>query len=228
MLNGAAVTALFQSPLLTERRDYADHPTAPAALPDNAITFLLDLAREIGATTIFEFGSGMSTAAFLRAGYRVTSLEDSDQWMGQTVAQLADEQRRRHTALVRPLRLKLHGLIPVMDWAIDSELAALIGSADLILVDSPYFAPFRESTLWSALTHNATAVVVLDDTRIPTLNRLCGTLADLNPSLLHCRVHVGHCFDLFSRGGDAQSLKLTHGTVETFKGWRRFVAALRS
>ena len=228
MLNSAAITALFQSPLLTERRDDADHPTAPAALPENAISFLLDLARELNAMTIFEFGSGISTSAFLRAGYHVTSLEDSHNWMEQTLTRLSDELRRRHTALVRPLRLKLHGLFPAMDWAIDSELAMLIGNADLILVDSPYFAPFREATLWSALAHNANAVVVVDDTRIPTLSRFCDQLASVNPSLLHCRVRVGHCFDLFSRGGDDRSLKLKHGLVETLKGWRRFVTAFQS
>ncbi len=35
--------------------------------------------------TVFEFGSGRSTKAFLQAGLAVSSLEDSDYWMQKTI-----------------------------------------------------------------------------------------------------------------------------------------------
>lgn len=205
----------------------SEHPTLPAALPDASLDFLVTLARNLQIASVFEFGSGQSTLAFLRAGYTVTSLEDSAHWMEQTTRQLSDAERSRHTALVRPLRQHFHGLIPMQDWAVDPALATMISQADLILVDSPYYAPFRESTLWSALRHNDHAVVVLDDTRIPTLARFCDRLAQANPPLAHVHVPVGHGFDLFARLHDQTPLRRGHSPVEIAKGWRRFFRARR-
>ncbi|MGB8354337.1 MAG: hypothetical protein WCD79_10645, partial [Chthoniobacteraceae bacterium] len=156
-----------------------------------------------------------------------TSLEDSDRWMEQTRAQLSDGEKSRHVPLVRPLGRRMHGRFPVMDWPVDAALARAIGGADLILVDSPYYAPFRESTLWSALVHNDHALVVLDDTRIPTLSRFCDRLAASNPTLLHRRVKVGHTFDIFARTGDKAPLARSHSPLEILKGWRRFFMAMK-
>ena len=187
MLHNSGIKKVFDSPLFQGSYTECDHPVLPAALPDASLEFLVALARQCGVASVFEFGSGRSTAALLREGFRVTSLENSDQWLEQTRAQLSEGEKSRHVALVRPLRRRMHGWFPVMDWHVDQELARVIGEVDLILVDSPYYAPFRESTLWSALVHNDHAVVVLDDTRIPTLSRFCDRLAANNPTLLHRR-----------------------------------------
>jgi len=225
MLNDSETREVFGSQLF--RREYAecDHPELPAALPDAALEFLIEVARRFRVNAVFEFGSGCSTVALLREGLRVASLEDSDEWMERTRGQLSDEEKARHVALVRPLRRRMHGWFPVMDWVIDEELAGCIRGADLILVDSPYFAPFRESTLWSALSHNDNALVVLDDTRIPTLARFCDRFAAANPGLLHCRVKVGHGFDVFARAGDRSALRRGDTMVDVLKGWRRYFMA---
>jgi hypothetical protein len=215
---------LFDSPLFHKEYRECDDPAAPAALPGPALEFLTALAREAGAATVFEFGSGRSTAALLRCGCRVTSLEDSGYWMEQTRNLLSAGEKERHTALVRPLRRRMHGAFPVMDWPVDADLAGRLRGAGLILVDSPYYAPFRESTLWSALVHGGQAVVVLDDTRIPTLARFCDRIASCNPGLLHRRVRVGHTFDVFARF-PGTSPRLRHSMVEIAKGWRRFLMA---
>jgi len=225
MLNDSDIRKVFDSPLLQRGYVECDHPALPAALPDAALEFLVALARQCEVASVFEFGSGRSTAALLREGFRVTSLEDSNRWMEQTRAQLSEEEKSRHVVLVRPLSRRMHGWFPVMDWPVDPELARCIGGADLILVDSPYYAPFRESTLWSSLAHNDHAVVVLDDTRIPTLSRFCDRLAASNPALLHRRVKVGHTFDIFSRAGDKAPLTRSHLLLEILKGWRRFFMA---
>ena len=142
--------------------------------------------------------------------------------MEQTVAGINPIEKARHHAVVRPLRLRFRGLIPVMDWILDADLQARLSKADLILVDSPYFTPFRESTLWQALNVGNQAVIVLDDTRIPTLSRFCERVAHTNPGLLHRRVPIGHTFDVFSRP-EAIRLWDRHTPAEVLKGWRRFI-----
>ncbi len=212
------------SPLLDASYNEGDDATMPAALPDSSLDFLVKLAQTMQASTVFEFGSGRSTETFLRHGLQVTSLEDTAHWMEQTVARLTPEDRHRHTALVRSLKVRLHGGFPVKDWGVDPEIAAPLKNADLVLVDSPFYVPFRESTLWSALNHCDGAVIVLDDTRIPTLARFCDRIARANPGLLHRRVRVGHTFDLFARVDEAP-LTLGLGIGDLAKGWRRFFMA---
>jgi len=223
-----ALLEVFDSPLF--RRNYvsSEHPENPAALPAEALEFLTELAGRLNAVNVFEFGSGQSTAAFLPAGLLVTSLEDSAHWMGETVARLEDEQKARHTALVRPLSVQMHGAYPVRDWTIDAEIRAKLARADLILVDSPYYVPFRESTLWSGLVENNHAVVVLDDARIRTVARFCDHLAAANPALLHRRVGVGHTFDVFGRPEGVIATRRGHGFIDVLKGWRRFFVAGKS
>lgn len=224
MLRPPEIAKLFQSELF--RRDYeeCDHPDAWAALPDPALDFLLALGRELGITTVFEFGSGHSTVALLRAPFVVTSLENSRRWMSETLSRLSAEERARHTALVRPLRLHWHYLMPVLDWTIDTELGRRMGSADLILIDAPFYPAFRERTLCSALIHSPHAVIVLDDTRVPTLSRFCNRIGTDNPPLLHARVRVGHGFDVFARSSDTP-LRLRPAPLEILKGWRRYFLA---
>jgi hypothetical protein len=224
MTGETAMRKLFDSPLFNKDHSACDDPAAPAALPGPALDFLLRLAAELGPKNVFEFGSGRSTVALLRQGCSVTSLEDSAYWMEQTVATLSPGEKERHTPLVRPLRRGMLGMFPVMDWEVDAGLSRRLRGSDLILVDSPYYAPFRESTLWSALLHSDHAVVVLDDTRIPTLARFCDRIASLNPGLLHRRVAVGHTFDVFARF-PGTPLRLSHTLIEVMKGWRRYLFA---
>ena len=219
---------LFQDGFF-DRADFppADHAGAPAALPDAALRFLLAAAAETGARTVFEFGSGHSTAAFLGAGLRVTSLEDSERWMSQTVGDLAPAHRAsgQHVALVRPLRVRWRNGAPVRDWVLTGRLAGALDAADLVLIDSPFHVPFRLSTLLSVLGRPTAALVVLDDTRIPTLARFCDRLARQNPTrLCHRRVPVGHGFDCFTRRDldTSRPLDMTQPVTETLKAWRRF------
>ena len=224
MLRPPEIERLFQSPLF--RHDYTecDHPDAWAALPDPALDFLLALSRQLGITTVFEFGSGRSTVALLKASLVVTSLENSSYWMSQTLSQLSEEDKARHTALVRPLRFHWHHLIPMLDWTIDPELGRRLRSADLVLIDAPFYPAFRERTLCSALIHSPHAVIVLDDTRVPTLSRFCDRIATDNPTLLHARVRVGHGFDVFARSCEPP-LRLRPAPLEILKGWRRYFLA---
>jgi hypothetical protein len=224
MLRPSEIEALFQSPLFRARYEESDDPTCWAALPPPALDLLIALARQLKAATAFEFGSGRSTVALLGAGLTVTSLEDSSYWMAQTVAHLSAADRIRHTALVRPLRFHLHRLIPVLDWTIDAEIASRLQAADLILVDAPFYTAFRERTLGSALAENPHAVVILDDSRVPTLSRFCDRIAADNPGLLHARVRVGHVFDVFATASEAP-LRFGHTPLEILKGWRRFLLA---
>jgi hypothetical protein len=209
-------------------KDYeqGDHPDVPYALPEASIDFLIELARQLNVTTVFEFGSGISTAALLNHGFSVTSLEDHAYWMEQTLKQIPKADRERHTALIRPLSRCWHDLVPQMDWRIDAELTERLQAADLILIDSPAYVPFRESTLWSVLNKSRLSVVVVDDTRIHTLSRSCDRMAAMNPGLLHQRVAVGHSFDLFARLDDAP-LRVRYSPLEILKGWRRFFLGRR-
>jgi hypothetical protein len=226
MLEPAAIQEFFDSPALRKDYEVCDHDDAPAALPDASLDFLLEICQHLGIKKIFEFGSGRSTKALLSKGYHVTSLEDSDYWLSQTVKTLTPEEKEFHHTIVRPLNSRFLGLFPVMDWKIDSEIENSIREAELILVDSPYYTPFRESTLWSSLQHSNGALVIIDDIRIPTLKRFCDRLSTSNEFLLHARISVGHGFGIFYRppGG---KLHLNHSMLDMVKGWYRYFQGWR-
>lgn len=80
----SSLKCLFSSELFARPTSYADHPEREAALPDVSLSFLVEAARIIDATSVFEFGSGRSTEAFLEANLNVVSLEDSPKWMEET------------------------------------------------------------------------------------------------------------------------------------------------
>jgi hypothetical protein len=77
MLNTAELRKVLDLLLLQSGCVECDHPTQPAALPDATLESLVAITRQRGVMSVFEFGSGRSTAAMLREGLRVTSLEDS-------------------------------------------------------------------------------------------------------------------------------------------------------
>jgi len=216
------IKKLFSDSYLSQAFDCGDDPHTEAALPKASLDFLLEVSRRIGAKRIFEFGSGRSTQALLAGGHTVFSLEDSAYWMSKSLEALQPDERSRHRGSVSELRTKMHGGFPVLDWVLDDSVKREIGLADLILVDSPHFTPFRESTLWASLQYNPQALVILDDTRIPTLQSFCDRISFQNPQLLHRRISVGHGFDLFHRGDSGRALHRKQSIVDVLKGWRRY------
>lgn len=221
MLVSERIRRLFESGSLFERNQPEDDAENPVALPDAALSFLTALAHESGARTALEFGSGRSTAAFLRAGLDVTSVEDSAFWMNKTRSAIGD-LKLRHNPVVRPLSVVWRHATPFLDWQFDDRLTALVRAADIILIDSPFYPPFRESTLLSVLEIAEGSIVLLDDTRIPTLQRFCDRIGRRNPTLLHRRVPVGHSFDVFCPL-DHSGIDGRCPLIEVIKGWRRFM-----
>ena len=155
-----------------------------AALPAAALGFLISLASSIGAKRVFEFGSGKSTAAFVGAGLEVTCLEHSEYWMNETLARIHPGRRPKLASHVVPLATCWCGGVPMQGWPLARPWGEALRAADLVLVDSPCYVPYREHTLMQALSQTR-AVVVIDDTRIPTVARFCDRLAAANSRQRH-------------------------------------------
>lgn len=226
MLDPETVQEFFKSDVLSKTYNTGDYDKAPAALSDDSLLFLTDMCSKLGVHYVFEFGSGRSTKALLQLGCSVTSLEDNNFWMNQTIFTLTDNEKKNHTPIVKPLTTRLLNSFLVRDWVIDDKLSQKLKEAQLILVDSPYYTPFRESTLWSSLLDSNGAIIILDDTRIPTLSKFCDRIAHANKSLLHKRVCVGHTIDLFYRT-TSESLKFNQSVVDFIKGWRRYFIGVK-
>lgn len=215
------LAAAFAPSLLPEMGPPGDHTGNPAALPDQSLAFIISAANLIGAKRAVEFGSGRSTAAFLDAGLTLTSIEDNQTWLADTEKAISGKPRERWSAIVRPLSTEWEGLVPFRDWAFGRDIVEPLEEADLVLIDSPHFVPFREATLINALRHARHALVILDDSRIPTVQQFCDRIARQNPKLLHRRVRVGHGLDLFAHS-DSADIRSIRGPIEVAKGWRRF------
>lgn len=222
MITKDKIQSLFASDYLSRTFVEGDHATAEAALPDASLEFLVEVCQRLQIRNVFEFGSGRSTLALLQAGFNVVSLEDSQFWLDKTIQSIPLRDSPRHRGLMQPLQTKALGCFPVMDWKLSESVTAQLGAAELILVDSPHYTPFRESTLWTSLTVRPGALVILDDTRIPTLRHFCDRLARTNRSLLHRRIAVGHGFDLFYRYDQQTKLSLGHSMTDCLRGWRRY------
>ena len=204
-----------------------DYLPAVAALPDSSLNFLIELCQQLEIKNVFEFGSGRSTKALLKErNISVVSIEDTDFWLQQTIKTLSSDEEINHKSFVNPLRTRLLGAFPVLDWRVTDQLKQHLQKAELVLVDSPYYTPFRESTLWSALTVSEGAVVILDDTRIPTLSKFCDRIVTANKELIHTRVKVGHSFDIFYCQNKS-ILRLNHSFYDILKGWYRFIQGTR-
>ena len=222
MLKYEDVNKFFGSSLLKQPYQQSDFKEAVAALPNDSLVFLLDTCKILHVKRVFEFGSGRSTQALLKNGYSVTSLEDSEYWLNKTLENLSENEKAYHTTFVKPLKIRFLGLFPVMDWHIDSEIRQSINEADLILVDSPYYTPFRESTLWSSLKFANGSIIILDDMRIPTLQIFCDRIKNSNESLVYNRVSVGHGLGIFYINPGVK-LILNHSFIDIIKGWYRFL-----
>lgn len=193
------------------------------ALPEATLTCLIGLVEAAGIRRVFEFGSGRSTRIFLQAGCHVTSLEDSQHWLDQTLQTITPEDRVRHSAVVQPLRTVWHRGVPMKGWTLSPELKSALEAAELVLIDSPASPPFREHPLILSLTHAQSATVVIDDANIPTVQRFCRRLAGNEAALASLFTPKDHGLFFFSRRQAGPSIDFGRSFLETGKAWRRFL-----
>ena len=209
-----------------ERRTEWPGEEAGYALPCGSLAFLEGCVRRLEIHRVFEFGSGASTRLFLRLGCRLTCLEDGRQWLDQTLASVTGPERRHVREICEPLRGVWCGAIPCQGWRLSPAMIDDLREAQLVLVDSPAYPPFREAALVQALTLAPGALVVLDDLRIPTLRRFSDRIAAQSPGLLYRVIERDHHLGIFCRPATAR-LRNRHGLMEWAKGVRRFVQAER-
>jgi hypothetical protein len=189
------------------------------ALPDGTLRLLREIVEAAGVRRVFEFGSGRSTKAFLAAGCEVTALEDSEEWLEQTLATLTPEERTRLHAIRQPLAALFFQGAPFRSWVLDADALRRLAEAELVLIDAPAFPPFREHALSLSL-ERCGGVIVVDDAGIPTVGRFCKRMG-VGMWMRECGVDHGLCFFMSEGGGGAGR----RGIVETAKAWRRFYLA---
>ena len=193
------------------------------ALPSGTLNCLRQLVATLGATEVFEFGSGRSTKLFLECGCAVTTLENSDYWLEQTRKEIAPEHLSRLNALAQPLERVWSGWVPMSGWHLQPTTVAALKCAHLVLIDSPSYPPFREHALVQSLAHATNALIVLDDGNIPTQRRFSERLAQKNPDWQLFFSPNDHGLFFFGRDGEnSRALDESRGVVETVKGWRRY------
>ena len=192
------------------------------ALPRGSLDFLAACVEEFRLARVFEFGSGASTRRFLEAGCEVTALENDAHWLEQTLAQVPGPLRARLHVERWPLERVWCGGFPCLGWRLTEAMRAQLFGADLVLVDSPAYPPFREVALMQALRLSRARMVVLDDVRIPTLRRFCERIAAQSTGLeLKC-IERDHTLGVFICH-DAGAVRNKPDAVEWLKGWRRFM-----
>jgi hypothetical protein len=194
------------------------------ALPSGTLACLEQLVREARIRKVFEFGSGRSTKTFLEAGCEVTTVEDSQHWLDETLQTIAPEDRSRLQVAVLPLRTVWHRGVPMRGWHLTRELLDALNHAELVLIDSPSSPPFREFPLILSLTHADSATIMIDDANIPTVQRFCRRLAK-NQALVSKFTPKDHGLYFFGRKADTKKIDFSRGLVESMKGWRRFFVA---
>jgi len=182
---------------------------------------------ELHLTNVFEFGSGRSTKSLLGRGCHVTSLEDSQVWLQNTLSMLSPAERQRHLAFLQPLRNVLLGAAPLKSWSFDLRLTRALAEAQLVLIDSPAYPPFREHALAMSLTHARHSLIIVDDANIPTVLRFCLRLAEKN-HLLHFHLPVDHGLFFILPPEHSTPLNASRSHWETMKAWRRFFLSHRS
>jgi hypothetical protein len=216
------LTDFFRSPLLSAQYCEADDPDNLAALPQVSLNFLRNVVTDLRVSRVFEFGSGRSTQAFLDVGAQVTSLEDNSQWFTDTLKKISAPLKLMHIGIVQPLKICWRDGAPYRTWEITPQIREALCAAELILIDSPFFVPYRIETLKQVLSLDTQAVIVIDDTRIPTMERACAKIAKANPALHYASIQVGHGFTLFARH-QQQSVKFPASLSDSLKAWRRFL-----
>ena len=199
------------------------HGEAGYALPAASLALLADCAARLKVRRVFEFGSGQSTREFLRAGCRVAVVEDSDAWLAETSRALDSAQRERFTPFVLPLRRLWLAAAPLRSWVLPEVALTALREADLVLVDSPAWPPFREHALALALAHCREALIVVDDANIPTVRRFCRRLAVQNHRC-HFQTSMDHGL-FFTLGAPGDTIDTRRPLLETAKAWRRYFLA---
>ncbi|HEY2343246.1 MAG TPA: hypothetical protein VGH90_09470 [Chthoniobacteraceae bacterium] len=191
------------------------------ALPDASLALLADIVSRLGIRRVFEFGSGRSTGLFLGLGCAVTAIEDSREWLEQTLAKIDATKRESLRAHVLPLQRVWVGGAPMQSWVLPTEALRALKEADLVLVDSPALPPFREHALTLALEHARQALIVVDDAAIPTVARFCRRLAQYNDAPFR-ELALDH--GLFLCGPAKRApIRLGRSLLETIKAWRRYL-----
>jgi hypothetical protein len=193
------------------------------ALPEATLSLLMECVSRLWVRRVFEFGSGRSTRGFLRAGCEVAVVEDSEAWLGKTLAQLDEVQRTRFTSYLLPLRTVWVAGAPLRSWVLPEAVLATLREADLVLVDSPAWPPFREHALALALAHSRNALVVVDDANIPAVHRFCQRLAGRNGAQTF-QTTMDHGLFLMRPSGKG-SIATARPILETLKAWRRYFMA---
>lgn len=199
------------------------HGEAGYALPPASLALLVECVKRLQVQRVFEFGSGQSTREFLAAGCQVTVVEDSEDWLAETLATLAPWQRERFASHRLPLRPVWLAGAPMRSWVLPEAALAALREADLVLVDSPAWPPFREHALALALEHCRGALIVVDDANIPTVQRFCRRLAGQNRAT-HFHTAMDHGL-FFLYPADHGAVALHRPLLETLKAWRRYFLA---
>lgn len=197
------------------------------ALPEATLSLLGSLVSGLEIRRVFEFGSGRSTKVFLAAGCQVTCLESSAHWLKQTLQEIPGDSQQRVVATAQPLETVWHGVAPLRSWKLTDQTRAALSTAELILIDSPPFPPFREHALIHSLLYATQAILVIDDANIPTIGRFCRRISRLNPHLSTFWTEKDHGLFFFGKA-DVRPLRFQRGLIETGKMWRRFIAGWRA
>ncbi len=216
------VVRFLQSELPSLCRD-DHHGEAGYALPPASLALLVECVKRLQVRRVFEFGSGQSTREFLAAGCQVTVVEDSEAWLAETSATLDPGQRERFAPHRLPLRRVWLEGAPLQSWVLPEAALAALRDAELVLVDSPAWPPFREHALTLALEHSRGALIVVDDANIPTVQRFCRRLADQNRAT-HFHTSMDHGL-LFLCPTGSGAVDLHRPLIETLKAWRRYFLA---
>lgn len=199
------------------------HGEAGYALPPASLALLVECVKRLQVRRVFEFGSGQSTREFLAASCQVTVVEDSEDWLAETSATLDPGQRERFAPHRLPLRRVWLSGAPLQSWVLSEAALVALRDAQLVLVDSPAWPPFREHALALALEHSREALIVVDDANIPTVQRFCRRLAGQNHAA-HFHTAMDHgLFFLFRAAHGA--VDLHRPLLETLKAWRRYFLA---
>jgi hypothetical protein len=199
-----------------------DNEDAGYALPQGSLRFLIACASALKLNTVFEFGSGASTLRFLEAGLHVTTLEDNAYWHAQTLERVPAHLRARLHSEHVPLEKVWCGKFPCMGWRLPQSMESRLAAADLVLIDSPAFPPFREAALMQALQVSSARIIVLDDVGIPTLRRFCERIVAQSNGIELKFIERDHTLGVFLRREHGSEVRNHPEIVEQLKGWRRY------
>jgi hypothetical protein len=198
------------------------------ALPVGSLDFLREVVKRCGIRRVFEFGSGQSTRVFLEAGISVTTLENDSRWLEATKESFDSDLRNQWTARCEPLQLICDGISPFYSWKIVESVLYAILNADLVLIDSPAHPPSREMALLQTLRSGCRGLIIVDDLRVPTLQRRVQDIASGNSTIQYRFLDREHGLGLLqSQQQDRRVVKSSRSIFETMKTFRRYLHARR-